>query len=108
MKKPLVEERKKKRLATFFLQLVAFPQVVFRFTSMAAALSIEYHCCTMAKTSQSWSDLVSYFNLSIEHITCLLICTFDSDFRKVGQFASIEKSQALGTIFKCNELASHF
>ena len=28
----------------------------------------------------------------------LLICTFDSDFRKVGQFATLEKSQVLGTI----------
>ena len=28
----------------------------------------------------------------------LLICTFDSDFRKVCQFATLEKSQVLGTI----------
>ena len=28
----------------------------------------------------------------------LLICTFDSDFRKVGQFTTFEKSQVLGTI----------
>ena len=29
----------------------------------------------------------------------LLICTFDSDFRKVGQFTTLEKYQVLGTIF---------
>ena len=32
-------------------------------------------------------------------INSLLICTFDADIRKVGQFATLEKSQVLGTIF---------
>ena len=40
-----------------------------------------------------------FFYVFIGQIFGLLICTFDSDFRKVGQFATLEKYQVLGTIF---------
>ena len=34
-------------------------------------------------------------NQGLEKLSGLLICTFDSYFRKVGQFATLEKSQVL-------------
>ena len=56
-------ERKQSVFFSFFLQLVAFPQVVVRFTSMAAALSIEYYC-TMAESlvNMIWSPISRLFD----------------------------------------------
>ena len=44
-------------------------------------------------------DPKNHFEIKWPLVLGLSICTFDSDFRKLGQFATSEKSQFLGTLF---------
>ena len=44
-------------------------------------------------------DPKNHFEIKWPLVLGLSICTFDSDFRKLGQFATLEKYQVLGTIY---------
>ena len=55
--------------------------------------------CTLELVSSVFkTEVLCTYNYIHTHTFSLLIYTCDSEFRKVGQFATLEKSQVLGTI----------
>ena len=77
--------------------LVLCLMVIFRLEiGLNQQLSLKNQYSPLLTLSDFWGVIVDFDPMS--SVLCLLLCTFDSDFRNLNNFPTLKKYQVLGTI----------